>query len=324
MLNCRAKLSPPPSGTAHRRLILTINKKIKQHKIKRSLSFCAATLSLGLSLAACQSAPLPGEATDSNIRSSELVSVVTLSEAEQTAVPTGSSGQGETFATDIQITQTTPMTTVSSSPVVQTEPTATPAEGEHVSPDGRFGAQLDTPYTVNGIVLVNKQHHVSANYQPPVSDAYRPLDPTAEEALEQLKSAAAELGYYFTTNSGYRSYELQSEMFWAEANAIGEEEANKLTARPGESEHQTGLAADLTDDNNTWASFTDDFGELDSGKWLAENAYKYGFILRYPKGKEAITGYLYEPWHFRYVGKTIAAQFGPNSTLTLEEYLGEQ
>lgn len=323
MLNYRAKVSPKALGKTIRRIILTNNKKHKTTINKLALILSAAVLSLGLSLAACQSAPLPGEATDSNIRTSDFVSLVTLKESEQTVAQT-SSGQGETFATDIQITQSSPMTTANSMPVVQTEPSATPAEGEHVSPDGRFGAQLDTPYTVNGIVLVNKQHHVSANYQPPVSDAYRPLDPTAEEALEQLKTDAAELGYYFTTNSGYRSYELQSEMFWAEANAIGEEEANKLTARPGESEHQTGLAADLTDDNNTWASFTDDFGELDSGKWLAENAYKYGFILRYPKGKEAITGYLYEPWHFRYVGKTIAAEFGPNSTLTLEEYLGEQ
>ena len=191
-----------------------------------------------------------------------------------------------------------------------------------VSPDGRSGAELDRPYTINGVVLVNKKHHVSANYVPVVTDESRPMDPEARAALTEMLKAAEAEGHYLSKNSGYRSYETQADIFWSEAEVIGEEEANKLTAYPGQSEHQTGLAVDLTDDNNGWASFSDAFGELDSGKWLAANAYKFGFILRYPIGKEAVTGYSYEAWHFRYVGKEMAAAIASIPAITLEEFLG--
>ncbi len=247
--------------------------------------------------------------------SSALVSVETLSpeitQTEPSPIVSTIEGANEFGQHDPNSSETLSSITASTS-----------VAGHQPSLDNRTGAQLDTPYMINGVILVNKKHHVSENYVPEVTDDSRPLDPTAQAALVEMLNDAEAEGYYFTKNSGYRSYQTQSDIFWSEANAIGEEEANKLTAYPGESEHQTGLAVDLTDDNNTWASFSDAFGELDSGKWLAANSYKYGFILRYPQGKEDITGYLYEPWHFRYVGKTIAADFGPNPTLTLEEYLG--
>lgn len=191
------------------------------------------------------------------------------------------------------------------------------------SPDGRSGAQLDTPFAIKGIPIVSKRHHVSANYVPPTTDDYRPVDPVAAPSLKALLADAAAAGHMLTVNSGYRSYDTQAEIFYSEAAIYGEEEANLTTARPGESEHQTGLAVDFTDDDNEWASFSTEFGSLASGIWLAENAHRYGFILRYPEGRESVTGYTYEPWHFRYVGKAVAMAIGPNPSVTLEEYLGD-
>lgn len=101
----------------------------------------------------------------------------------------------------------------------------------------------------------------------------------------------------------------------------GKENADRYSARPGHSEHQTGLAFDIGEKGKEDLWLTSAFGETAAGKWLANNAYKYGFILRYPKGKEEITGFMYESWHFRYVGDEIALETF-NSDVTLEEYLG--
>lgn len=119
--------------------------------------------------------------------------------------------------------------------------------------------------------------------------------------------------------SGFRSYERQAAIF---ANAVqrkGEVEANRVSARPGQSEHQTGLAMDVSSASVGYA-LVEAFGETVEGKWLAQNAPKYGFIIRYPKGKEHITGYRYEPWHLRYVGVEHAMKISQRG-LTLEEYL---
>lgn len=97
--------------------------------------------------------------------------------------------------------------------------------------------------------------------------------------------------------------------------------ANQTSAKPGESEHQTGLAMDVSSPSVNF-QLTQYYGHTREGKWLVENAPKHGFIIRYPEGKEYITGYNYEPWHIRYVGKN-AAEFIMNENITLEEYLGK-
>ena len=284
--------------------------------------------------AACQSVPLPGStglSSEISTKSSAAEPGLSLTNAsnESPTSETSTTAALTTAATTPAAT-TAAATTTAAAPAPTTEPSAatsavstTVEVDPQMSPDGRSGAQLDTPYTVNGVILVNKKHYVSEKYVPVVTDESRPMDPEARAALTEMLNAAEAEGHYLSKNSGYRSYALQSEIFWSEANVIGAAAANKLTAYPGQSEHQTGLAVDLTDDNNGWAGFSDAFGELESGKWLVANSYKYGFILRYLKGKEAITGYLYEPWHFRYVGKEIADAIGPNPGITLEEYLGE-
>jgi D-alanyl-D-alanine carboxypeptidase len=137
--------------------------------------------------------------------------------------------------------------------------------------------------------------------------------------LEEMLTAAQNENLNLTMNSGFRSSKLQSFYFNNYVKQSGLEAAKRYSAEPGHSEHQTGLSFDL--------SYTDRkcyldacFGDTEAGIWLAENAHSYGFILRYPKDKEEITGYQYEPWHFRFVGKDIATEIF-DQKLSYEEYL---
>lgn len=119
--------------------------------------------------------------------------------------------------------------------------------------------------------------------------------------------------------SGYRSYPTQVQLYNRYVARDGKKAADKYSARPGYSEHQTGLTFDVggvNSDKNLYASF----GKTKEGQWIAKNAHKYGFIVRYPKGKEKVTGYQYEPWHLRYLGKGTATKVY-QSGKTLEEYV---
>ncbi|MBQ8891505.1 MAG: DUF5011 domain-containing protein [Bacilli bacterium] len=164
---------------------------------------------------------------------------------------------------------------------------------------------IDITY-IKGILLVNKKYHLPADYNPGVnSEAYN--------ALLNLQNDALSNGYSLPLLSGFRSYETQKYLFNDYASRNGFEKANTFSALPGQSEHQTGLAFDV-------GRISDDFGNTDAGKWLSKNAHRYGFIIRYLKGKEDITGYKYEPWHIRYVGEVASEIY--NAGITLEEYLG--
>lgn len=160
---------------------------------------------------------------------------------------------------------------------------------------------------INGIMLVNKTHPIPQNYAPG-------LQPVAYNAFLELRQAAADAGFDIQLLSGFRSYETQKGLYERYVSTYGQAEADTFSARPGTSEHQTGLAMDVG-----WID--DAYADTPSGKWLASNCYKYGFIIRYPKSKESITGYKYEPWHIRYLGKDIAKDVY-DSGLCLEEYLG--
>ena len=135
--------------------------------------------------------------------------------------------------------------------------------------------------------------------------------------LERLVAAARAAGVTLRVGSGYRSYTTQASLFASYARRHGEAEASRFSSRPGHSEHQSGLAVDFAGTDQTcWVD--DCFEQTAAGKWLATHAHEYGFILRYPKGKEPITGYQYEPWHFRYVGRELAGALH-QSGLTMEE-----
>lgn len=176
-------------------------------------------------------------------------------------------------------------------------------------------------------VIVNKGRRLPADYvpagltPPSVATAGRELvrSDTAS-ALEDMFSAAAKQGLKLEVVSGYRSYSYQQQVYGGYVRSVGTAGADTFSARPGSSEHQTGLAADLGALSGK-CQLDQCFGDTPEGKWLAANCYKFGFIIRYPKGKDSLTGYEYEPWHVRYVGKDLAAQIN-KSQQTLEQFFG--
>lgn len=172
------------------------------------------------------------------------------------------------------------------------------------------------PTYVDGILIANKKYPLPADFAPGESEE-------ARAAFEKMAADAKKAGFDITAFSTYRSYEYQETLYNNYVNRDGKENADRYSARPGYSEHQTGLAFDIGEKGKEDLWLTAEFGESEAGKWLVENADKYGFILRYPKGKEAITGYMYESWHFRYLGVDLATKL-KESNLTLEEYLGIQ
>jgi D-alanyl-D-alanine carboxypeptidase len=161
---------------------------------------------------------------------------------------------------------------------------------------------------IKGILIANKSYPLSSSYNP------GGLTTETSAAFKRLQQAAKNDGINLWISSGFRTYERQQTLYNNYVARDGKQAADKYSARPGYSEHQTGLALDV---NNPSSSFDD----TNEAKWLASHCADYGFIIRYPKGKESSTGFTYESWHIRYVGKTLAKKL-TNSNQTLEEYLG--
>lgn len=162
---------------------------------------------------------------------------------------------------------------------------------------------------IKGILIANKTYALPSTYNPGVNSE-------AQSAFNKMQAAASNDGVKIWIRSGFRSYDYQKTLYNNYVSKDGKTAADTYSARPGHSEHQTGLAFDLN-------SLSTSFGETKEGKWLAKNCAKYGFIIRYPKGKESITGYQYEPWHVRYLGVETATKVY-ESGKCLEEYLGIQ
>lgn len=160
---------------------------------------------------------------------------------------------------------------------------------------------------IKGILVVNKKYGLPKDYNPGVN-------PEAQAALQKMQAAASILGLNLRLVSGYRSYTTQYNLYNNYVKINGQAKADTFSARPGHSEHQTGLAFDVGSTKGAFANTSE-------SKWLEQNCHLYGFIIRYPKGKTNITGYIYEPWHVRYLGVETATKV-KNSGLTLEEYLG--
>ena len=172
-----------------------------------------------------------------------------------------------------------------------TATTATPSPSpSKPAPDKRKGSQLDTPYTVNGVIVVSKKHRITAAYTPKHPAGPHRLTRETAAALKKMTAAAKKAGVRIVVRSGYRSYSAQAAIFKRQlATYPSEELARRYNAMPGRSEHQTGLALDLWD-GVTWGLGVRNTA---TGKWLWKHAREYGFILRYPPGKEKITGYAY-------------------------------
>ncbi len=181
------------------------------------------------------------------------------------------------------------------------------------------------------IMLINKQHSIPEDYEFTLATIKGSMkcDERIIPELQEMMQAAKDDGVSLVIRSPYRDYERQIYLFNRKIKnymkgQMSYLESYRTTAQavtvPGASEHQVGLALDITSD--TYTSLTEGFADTQAGKWLAQHSYEYGFILRYPDGKQDITGISFEPWHFRYVGK-VAAKYIYDHELTLEEFTAQ-
>lgn len=198
-------------------------------------------------------------------------------------------------------------------------PTATPIPTSGTQQPATQRFDIDSPSSIT--VVVNKQRPLQPrDYEPsdlvdvdvPHTWAPKLRAVAAAAVVEMFAAAKAEAGLTLASNSAYRSYSSQQSIY--DGN-------DALTARPGYSEHQTGLAIDIGASSGR-CSLASCFADTPEGEWLAANAYRFGFILRYPKGLEGVTGYEFEPWHYRYVGTEVAADMRERKVPTLEDYFG--
>lgn len=181
------------------------------------------------------------------------------------------------------------------------------------------------------LILVNKLNSLDGTYVPgdlvypdiafveTRDTSRRMMRKEAARSAEDLFSKAREAGIKLIGVSAYRSFWRQHEIYFNNVSRVGRKEADRFSARPGHSEHQTGLAIDVSGPEVDYV-LNQDFGMTEAGSWVRENAADFGFIIRYPPGKEDVTGFQYEPWHLRYVGEEHAREISRNN-LTLEEYV---
>jgi zinc D-Ala-D-Ala carboxypeptidase len=227
----------------------------------------------------------------------------------------------------------TPSVTPSPAPPPTPTPAPTPPPTLPPAPAPTGLPQATEPPPAAGIDLltpVSKQHGLPASYVPPdltpVPTTWTvPGFPTQYlrydglQALGDMLNSARAAGLDIRVRSAYRSYDTQAQTFAYWVSVLGEHEARRVSAPPGHSEHQLGTAVDFTSASAGWA-LTQAFGATAEGQWLKTNAPSFGFALSYPETKEAITGYVYEPWHWRYIGRDAAQEWAA-SGLTLIEYL---
>ena len=193
-----------------------------------------------------------------------------------------------------------------------------------------YGYISDTDMSKGYQILTNKYVRLASSYEPDdlesVSDDcfisgnlyVRKMRKEAKEQFERLCLASVNNGTPVYGQSGYREYNQQEKLYNNAVSSMGKEDADNDTARPGHSEHQTGLTMDVS--STKWGNMLS-FDKTDSYKWMQDNAYKYGFMLRYPKGYESIHGFVYESWHYRYVGVEVATDMHDNyPNLTYDEY----
>ena len=248
--------------------------------------------------------------------------------------PTPGLGSGSGRATP------TAAAAASNSPGSSPSETPTPATSSAVPPSAAApppsaaapGPQHSLSDPTSPWVIVNKHRPLSpATFVPP--DLVRPavrrvtsgeaalLNSTTAAAAETMFAAAAAEGVIMTLASGYRSFATQTATYGSYVNSRGRAEADTASARPGYSEHQTGWAFDIGDGSGADA-FTPQFANRPAAVWAKANAHRFGFVVRYPWMLHEITGYFYEPWHLRFIGKAAAADMAARGIGTLEEYFG--
>lgn len=212
-------------------------------------------------------------------------------------------------------------------------PTPTPTATQIVTPIPTPTPTPTPTYNIDdpaSITVVSNKHRPlnPLNYEPGdlvtltslANPNSRQLRAEAAAKLDQLAAAASAEGVSLIALSGYRSYTVQEQTYNNFVVRDGEERANQYSAKPGHSEHQTGFAIDF--DDGQGCALYNCFADTAAGQWLAANAWQYGFVLRYPLGSEGITGYEFEPWHYRYVGLEVSTEMHNSGIPTLEEFFG--
>lgn len=205
-------------------------------------------------------------------------------------------------------------------------PTSTPIATATATPEPSVEYDSDLH------VLVDKERSLPDGYAPPDLEFIPPewiapelgglqLRAVALDALRPMVAAAAEDGVDLRIRSAYRSYDEQVRTFQYWVDLLGEEQARRESAEPGHSEHQLGTTMDFASPENGW-ELLESFADTASGQWLAEHAHEHGFALSYPREGEGITGYIFEPWHYRYIGVEASTAWR-ESGLTLIEFLEE-
>ena len=219
-----------------------------------------------------------------------------------------------------------PFTSPSESPATQTA-SATPAGSPSVSKAASASPAAARPSVESSPeslrCLVNKMRPFAQKDWAPsdlVDFEGQQLRAEAAQAARTMMDAAKAEGVTLTVSSAYRSYAVQQQTYQHWVSVNGQKVADQLSARPGYSEHQTGLAIDFSSPEG--CRLEECYEDTRAGRWLAKNAQNYGFILRFPKGQQAVTGYLFEPWHYRYLGKDLTARYVASGANTLEEFLG--
>ncbi|MBR3666834.1 MAG: M15 family metallopeptidase [Ruminococcus sp.] len=309
--------------------------------MKRNISIAAAALTAVLSFTACgrvtgtneEVSALPVVTT--NTASTEAASTTTAAPSAVTATTSAAEGSSEETTTaaapDAANTEATTAASVaagggdqssnsgsagssnSGSGSGSTQQSA-PASRDHApSPEDYNYGPAPTQYSndgltyIQGVLIANKSYSLPADFNPG-------LDPTCQNQFYKLQSDAAAQGLNIWLSSGFRSYDYQNQIYNNYVARDGQAAADTYSARPGHSEHQSGLAIDVN-------QIDDSFIGTPEAIWLENHCHEYGFILRYPQGKQDITGYKYESWHIRYVGTDMSYPIH-DSGLTLEEYFG--
>ena len=240
----------------------------------------------------------------------------TASKTNEKTTTTTSDEESETTTTAEEVTENT--TTADAAPAGGGESSVQQSSPAHShdsvsSPnDYNYGPapaqyNIDGLTYIQGVLIANKSYSLPADFNPGI-------DPTCQSQFNKLQSDASAQGLNIWFASGFRSYDYQSQIYNNYVARDGQAAADTFSARPGHSEHQTGLAIDVN-------QIDDSFIGTPEAIWLENHCHEYGFILRYPQGKQDITGYKYESWHIRYVGTDMSYAIH-NSGLTLEEYFG--
>jgi D-alanyl-D-alanine carboxypeptidase len=230
----------------------------------------------------------------------------------------------------LALTPTTQVAAPSPSPTQTRSPSATSSPTPIPTPTPTFNRaafSIDDPgsfwVVANKLRPLNPPQYEPAVVSVPVDFANEPfLRQEASDAVVQMFAAfTAETGLFMQSQSAYRSYWAQESVYAGWVSSLGQEGADLTSARPGHSEHQTGLAIDVSALPAN-CSLDQCFADTPQGQWLAANGWKYGFIVRYPNGYTQITGYEFEPWHMRFVGVELATELHTTGVLTLEEFFG--